>query len=458
MIESIRKTGSIDHFTFGQKRDPCQSLFSKVMSFFYSSPQPFRGEANIGVTISVNPPGYSPLPPPSEAHGSSIRTVFAKTDATVVQQLHPETLEPIGLAYQTGLHPELKGQLSAAHSKSDPATGEVFNFNLELGPRPTYRVFRVSASTGETDILARITGAPAAYIHSLFLTQRYVILCVWGSHYRWVGVNILYQKNILDSILPLDPAKPTKWYVIDRHHGKGVVAVYDSEPFFAFHAINAWDEPSASDSGQFDVVADVCAYENMDILKRFYYENMLSTSPEAREYVGAKGDSSRAIVARWRLPLVSSAAGDQAAASGAPRAARLEWSMPKTASCELPTINPKRVTRPHRYIYGVTDGRESTFYDGLLKVDTLTRQSAPWQQHAQTPSEAIFVPDPDGTAEDDGVLLSVIFDGLNGHSYLLCLDARNMTEIGRASLPGVVGHGFHGTHVPLREGKWPLDY
>lgn len=60
--------------------------------------------------------------------------------------------------------------------------------------------------------------------------------------------------------------------------------------------------------------------------------------------------------------------------------------------------------------------------------------------------------DPAGRAEDDGVLLSVVLDGDRGKSYLLCLDARDMTEVGRAEVDGVVGFGFHGEHVPSQGG------
>ena len=60
--------------------------------------------------------------------------------------------------------------------------------------------------------------------------------------------------------------------------------------------------------------------------------------------------------------------------------------------------------------------------------------------------------DPEGGGEDEGVLLSVVLDGFRERSYLLCLDARTMREVGRADLGAVVGFGFHGIHVPV-EGK-----
>ena len=59
--------------------------------------------------------------------------------------------------------------------------------------------------------------------------------------------------------------------------------------------------------------------------------------------------------------------------------------------------------------------------------------------------------------EDDGVLLSVVLDGPAGKSYLLVLDAKTMTEMGRADVRGVIGLGFHGTHVSAFDDKPALQ-
>jgi torulene dioxygenase len=83
-----------------------------------------------------------------------------------------------------------------------------------------------------------------------------------------------------------------------------------------------------------------------------------------------------------------------------------------------------------------------------MKFDCETQESRLWAHHGHSPGEAIFVANPEGVSEDDGVLLSVVLDGMAGSSYLLCLDARDLTELGRAHVKGVVGFGFHGQHVP----------
>ncbi|KAF2816651.1 uncharacterized protein BDZ99DRAFT_566455 [Mytilinidion resinicola] len=445
ILQRIRETGDLKDFTFGQKRDPCESFFQKVTSTFTSvvsaatkSPSP-RGptSVNVGVTLSVNLPGFQSSEkdskPSTGSHSSGIKTLHNKTDANIFQQIDPETLEPIGLATQTMLHPLLKGQMSAAHAKADPETGDIFNYNLEIGMKSTYRVFHTSASTGQTEILATIHDKPA-YLHSLFLSGSYVILCIWGAHYSKAGLSILAIKNILESIAPFDPTKKARWYVIDRRNGKGLVATYESDPFFSFHTINAWERPSPSDPAKTEIVCDLTKHDNLDILHAFYYKSLMSVPTP---------DVVRPSVARFVLPDVPSTPSNE------PRVAKLVLDSPKDLGAELPIINPSYFGKEARYVYGIANRGRSTLTDGLVKFDFQTQKAVYWEKWSHTPGEPIFVADPEGTREDDGVLLSVVLDGDVGKSYLLCLDARTMKEVGRAEVEGVVGFGFHGRHVRL---------
>jgi torulene dioxygenase len=461
LIENIRKTGSMEGFSFGQRRDPCKSYFQKLQSIFFPAPSPVpddnKSSRNIGVTLSINMQGLASSPDSQpDRNASGISTLHLKTDASAFSRIDPQTLEPLGMAKQADLHPDLKGQASAAHAKTDPITGDVYNFNLEMGRLSKYRIFHVSASTGKTDILATFTGVPA-YLHSLFLTADHVVLCVWNSHYAKGGLSILFNKNIIDSIQDFDSSKPATWYVVDRHNG-GLLATYESPAFYAFHSVNAWTEPSSTDTTTpgdsqpattNDIVAEIPIFENLDILKRFYYENLLSSAPGSRAFAGTKGDSCRPALRRYRLAAVPTTP-DKAI-----KQAKIEWTAPKTQSMELPTINPSYLTRPHRYTYGVVDRGRSSLFDGLVKYDSETHTAKYWEKEGHTAGEAIFIADPEGTEEDSGVLLSTVLDGLGGHSYLICIDARTMEELGRADFKGVVAFGFHGAFGMAAGGALP---
>ena len=439
LVEDIRVSGRLDGFTFGQKRDVCEGFFRKAISVFRTSET--QGNDNVGVTISINHPG---LIEPEERRIGGIRALFTTTDASIYAQLDHDTLEPIGTVHQVHLHPDASGRLSAAHACIDPETGDVYNYNLSFGAGGSvYRIFRCSGSTGNTDIIATITDAPGTYIHSFSITQNYVILTSWSGHYAWGGMKILWEKNILDAIQDFDASVPARWYVIDRNGGNGVVATYESDTFFCFHTVNSWEEPSPDASSKTDVVIDLCAYENLDVIKRFYYDNIKSTSPNALEWTLDKRPSTRANFKRFRLTNVPGVSSNQT------RTAHLDFTTPKEKSGDLPTINPRFKMKPSRYIYAMTDRGYSTLFDGLVKYDTETHEAHYWFVQGHSPGEAIFVPKPDGTDEDDGVVLSVVLNGIQSNSYLLVLDAKTMEEMGRAEMSCVVGFGFHGTHCGI---------
>jgi torulene dioxygenase len=449
LIQEVRRTGKTDLVTFGRKYEPCTSLFKKVMGAF----SPDRtvkdpSERSISITLSVNFPGLSNTGKKQHhGHASGIQTLCSKTDADLFQFVDPETLEPVGFALQEQLHPDLKGRLSATHAKSDPVTGDVFNYNLNLSPTATYKIFRVSAETGETKILASFN-ADGSYIHSFFLTEHYVILCVWNSFFAGHGASILLNKNIVDAIR-YDASKPARWFVVDRRAkdegGGGVVATYESDSFFCFHTINAFEEPS-SDGNSVDIVADLSSYSNLDSIEKLYLPNLISTSPDALKYVGRDTYCLRPVFKRFRLPSIPKTAVSQR------QRVTLEQVSEPSKCPELPTINPAYVLRRHRYVYGVVDTGKSTFIDSLVKYDTQTGEAIYWSEHGHTAGEAIFVPRergvPNGESdEEDGVLLSIVLDGPAGRSYLLALDPKTMKEVGRASMEAPLGFAFHGTHV-----------
>jgi len=56
----------------------------------------------------------------------------------------------------------------------------------------------------------------------------------------------------------------------------------------------------------------------------------------------------------------------------------------------------------------------------------------------------VFVRRPDGSGEDDGVLLSVVLDAQAQRSFLLVLDAADLHELARAQVPHHIPFGFHG--------------
>lgn len=448
LVEEIRRTGRYDQLTFGQKRDPCDGLFKKFKTLF-SVPKGQDVESNnIGVTIAPDVPGHAP--PADKISGKHPRhkTLTAFTDSTGFKHLDPETLEPLGVASQKVLHPSLTGPFSAAHANFDPETGDVINHNLDFTvPYGTYRVWKTSRATGETEILATIKDkdAACAYIHASFITENFFVLGIWSSHMRSGGMAVLWERNILEAIAPFDEAKKVKWFVVDRKHGRGLVAKFESDAMFSFHNSNAWEEKN--EDGTVDIMCDLVEYKNMDIIHKFYYENFLSSSAKARSFDEAHKEGCESHFRRYRLPSVP--------ATGTP-ALPLQLSKAEVVKAysaplvgEFPIINPGFHTRPNRFIYTCINSGKSTFFDAVCKLDVETGETKYWSVEHHTPGEPIFVRNPKSTEEDDGVLLIVVLDGDKGTSFLLSLNANTMQETGRAEVERVVPFGFHGRHVAV---------
>ncbi|KAI0389489.1 carotenoid oxygenase [Xylariaceae sp. FL0594] len=454
-MRAIKESGRPAPLSFGQRQDPCVGIFAKAMSLFRSHETP-AGEENICVTVQPDIPGFAPVPETTiSGHRAAKRTMFQTTDASMILEIEPDTMEPIGVARQRKLHPLLKGPLSCAHAQRDPQTGDLFNYNLEPGRVSTYRVFRTSATTGQTDIIATISmpDVKPAYIHSFCLTPSFVVFCVPSTHLAFMGISVPWNGNIIDSIEPFNESKLCKWFVIDRHHGRGVIATAESPAGFFFHSVNAFEERDA-ETGDITVFCDVIEYPSTDILRSFEMDALLlgnkgnytDTYRKGEEYV--RDCQSRFARHQFKVPGANT--GDKAVKVDSEKI--LEFKAPYAG--ELPTINAAYSTRKYRYFYSMAVRGYSTLQDAIVKTDLITRKTLMWHVEGHTPGEAIFVPRPrqagddDEDAEDDGVLLSVILDGFGRKSYLVCIDAKTMQELGRAECDWAVGHGFHGCHVP----------
>ncbi|RDA84367.1 hypothetical protein CP532_2592 [Ophiocordyceps camponoti-leonardi (nom. inval.)] len=467
-VDHIRRVGWRSSTSFGQRADPCVGIFAKFMSFF----EPRRINNNVVCLpnfpglISPPPPSPSPspssTPPPPPTNDdddnrlnhrprTGIASMHISTDHNALQEIHPDSLEPVGVAHQKQLHPDLSGPMSCAHAQRDPHTGDWYNYNLSFGRCATYRVFRVNAKDGSTEILATVSAPdiPAAYLHSFFLTDHHVVLCIPGAHFAWNGVRILWERNIMDAIKPFDPSRPCQWLVVDRRHGKGLVARFTTPAAFFFHSVNGYEEQvkgeATTTTTTTQLILDLVLYDNTEILFGLYYDVLLNRRDAMADFIRQRRHlSTRHRLVRYRYRM---GVGDTSAEE--------VLSIPSPHSGELSTINPHRAGRPYRYVYSISSRGLSTFMDAIVKTDLETREALIWTgPWGHTPGEPVFVPRPgrDGssssTDEDDGVVLSVVLDGEACTSYLLCLDARSMREMGRAEAEFAIAVGFHGCHAP----------
>jgi beta,beta-carotene 9',10'-dioxygenase len=167
------------------------------------------------------------------------------------------------------------------------------------------------------------------------------------------------------------------------------------------------------------VVVDLCSYEDAEIVKDLYLERLRDGKP-----VGM-ADLRRVRIEPGSGKVTSETLG---------------------AQMELPRINYGRHNeRPYRYVWGVD--AQSGWLDRIVKADVSDGTTREWSEDGCSPGEPVFVAAPDASAEDEGVLLSVVFDAGSGGSFLLVLDAADLSELARAETPHHIPYGFHGQFV-----------
>jgi len=80
----------------------------------------------------------------------------------------------------------------------------------------------------------------------------------------------------------------------------------------------------------------------------------------------------------------------------------------------------------------------------IYKVDVHTRKVLSWREPGILPGEPVFVGKPHAKTEDEGVILSILFDVKKKRAFLLILDAVQMKEIARVYAPVAIPLGLHG--------------
>lgn len=448
-VERIKKKGWRTGITFAQRADPCVGMFAKATSRFDPD------AINNNVVVLRNVPGFDKNKPTTTVGHRSVTTdnIVLSTDAAVLQSIDKDTLEPLDSGRMDRFHPGLGGQLALSHAQQDEQTGDLFNVNLKFGPVATYKFFRVSAKTGKTDILATVAdpSLSPAYIHSFFMTENYVVLCVPSSHFAWAGIKLPVVGNVLEAIKPFNDKALCKWIVVDRRHGQGVVARFSTPAGFFFHSANAFEETAKDETGKETtyINLDYVHFGSTAPLYAMYYDIILNRDGAADKFWGDQ-ESLEAMAPRFSRRRFAMPSKKQSSSEAAKATAEEVLSIPGPHVGEMPTINPAYAQKPYRYLYSVpTRGLTTAVGDCLAKTDLKTQEALIWAgPKGHTPSEAIFIARPGGADEDDGVLLSVILDGEGKHSYLLCLDAKTMKELGRAEADFAIAFGLHGLHAP----------
>jgi carotenoid cleavage dioxygenase len=297
------------------------------------------------------------------------------------------------------------GTPMTAHAKVDPSTGELIFFGIDLLSPPYLHYYRASRS-GEIVETRAIDLPGPSMMHDFGITERHAV---------FIDVPVVYNPFGLPE-RPIPAAwrsdYATRIGVMPRVEG-GAVRWFEIDPCYVGHVLNAYDDGD-----------------------RVVLDGTRHTAYFDRDLYGV-GEGSVSLD-RWTMDLATGA---------------VSHDVLDDRSQEMPRIDDRRTGRRHRFGYTVLSDQEAgrLALGGLVKHDLQSGSSsvAGLPESAQA-CEPVFLPRAGSTEEDDGWVVSVVYDEGADLSTLVIIDAQDFAAPPVASIPlGVrVPHHFHGTFVP----------
>jgi carotenoid cleavage dioxygenase len=296
-----------------------------------------------------------------------------------------------------------------AHPKRDPLTGElhavVYHWSWE------HLRYLVVGTDGRVrrQVDVPVPGRPM--VHDCAITESAVLLfdlpCTFDLDLAMSGVRFPYR---------WDPDYGARVGVLPFDGEAGDVRWYDVEPCYVFHPLNAYDAPDGS------VVVDLVRHPKMFDTHRLWPNEGAPT------------------LDRWTIDPTS----------GKVREERID-----DRGQEFPRLDERLVGRRHRYGYGAgfTTLTEGIDHGPALKHDLTTGTTEVHDYGAgRVTLEPVFVPRSADADEDDGWVLSYVYDATTDTSDVVILHARDFTggPVATVHLPRRVPFGFHGNWVPDR--------
>jgi len=253
------------------------------------------------------------------------------------------------------------------------------------------------------------------------------------------GKNIIFAKDFMAmEDMTWHGDKPAKIYVFDAHSNdpnKAPVRTFEADPMYLNHHANAYEQDGT-------IVMDLIGYENGDFIsdpKGFANLDVMQ-DPEARSKLVALDPQFR----RYRLDMSAGSSNKVAFEEIKLTDGRQQYNI------EMPRFNERNNRgRPYCFAYGMSSAQHDKMLPNLVKADLCNGGKVKtWFEPNQYPSEAIFVPRPGATEEDEGVVVTQVLDGPKASSYLLVLDAKTMTTVAKAHAPVWIPYDVHGQFFP----------
>lgn len=291
----------------------------------------------------------------------------------------------------------------SAHPKRDPDTGDLHVMTYQPGPPPfKLRYVRVTAA-GKVDKTVDIPVPGPVMVHDTSITKNWVLV-----YDLPVTANPGLAEQGFRFPMQWNPGYGARVGLLPRTGGAEDIVWVDVPLCYVFHPMNAYE----TQDGQISV--DVCRYDRM-------FDG---------NFNGPFASDLELTLDRWRIDPVR-------------RTVSIDRIDDRAQ--EFPRCHPGLEGKPYQYGYAVEVRGQS--FPQIFKHDLKSGTAVAHDLGGRSTGEAVFVPREGATAEDDGYLMSWVYDPSADVSEFLVLDAQAMEQVASVRLPVRVPYGFHGSWI-----------
>lgn len=345
--------------------------------------------------------GLEPIPGPgSQRRDGAVNTNFARVGDKVYAVVEAGSL-PVELDYEleSVARSDFGGTLEAGftgHPKFDPITGEQHALTYEPGEPIRY----VSVGRdGRATTKARIDLPHIPLIHDVAFTAAFIVV---------PDLPVTFQPQNARAAFPWiwDESRDSRIGLLPRDGNVSRLQWFPTPRCFVFHFVNAYDEGDRT-------IIDVIRHPRM-------FEG---------DHHGP--NEGAPVLVRWTLERSSG---------------QLSETVLDDRGNEFPRINGRLEGQPYRYAYTAHWGDRVSF-GPARKHDMLSGTSEVHDFGAgRMTLEPVFVRRDGSLREDDGWIMSYVYDGNCNLSDVVILDALDFTgdPVATIHLPVRVPFGFHG--------------
>lgn len=349
------------------------------------------------------------LPYPRKTHGGSVNTNVLNIGGELYALVEASAL-PMKLDgnLQTAAYSDFGGTLKgafSAHPRRDPVTGELHVLAYQPGKK--YIEYLVVDKAGRSRTAAQVSAPHQPMIHDTAVTPSFVV--------------VLDLPMTFDLVAAVSGKFPYLWNrkqqarigLLPRSGDVHSMIWFEAPQCYVYHIMNAYE-----DGGRVVV----------DVVKNSTYFDASAAKREANQ----KGEHFTLV--RWALDLQSG---------------RLSETQLAEQSVEFPRLNDSRVGQNYRFGYTAQFTADlkfgSAYKHDLISGETLTHDFG----LGRATMEPVFVAKANAIAEDEGWLLSYVYDQNTNRTDVVILDAQDFeaAPVATIHLPVRVPYGFHGNWV-----------